>query len=163
MTYLCDNINYLIYNRAYSLNRVINRALYREIILPPIPLGCPLGVYSAYSTVHTVQCILHIPYDLYILYICCVAPGGIGIAPHFCMYSPCRDIVWAPQGNRQGNLIALQGPIQYYFSNSNTFLIKICCFSSFDIEYCLLSSVRSIFVATLVQHCKQLFNMLSVV
>ena len=34
MTYLTYNVNYLIYKEAYSLSRVLNRAIYRVIILP---------------------------------------------------------------------------------------------------------------------------------
>ena len=38
MRYSSYNIDYLIYKRVYLLSRVINRALYRVSILPPIPL-----------------------------------------------------------------------------------------------------------------------------
>ena len=40
-----DSIYIYIYKRAYLLNRVINRALYRVIMLPPYSPGVPLGVY----------------------------------------------------------------------------------------------------------------------
>ena len=41
MTYLTNHIKYSIYERAFLLNRVINRALYRVIILPPCSPGVP--------------------------------------------------------------------------------------------------------------------------
>ena len=41
MIYSTSNIHYLIYNKAYLLNRVINRALYRVIMLPPYSPGVP--------------------------------------------------------------------------------------------------------------------------
>ena len=40
---------------------------------------------------------------------------------------------WAPQGNRQGNIIAKQGPNQYPLVHKNSFLINKCVFSIFDI------------------------------
>ena len=39
MIYVTYNIKYLMYKKAYLLNRVINKALYRAIILPPYSPG----------------------------------------------------------------------------------------------------------------------------
>ena len=38
------------------------------------------------------------------------------------------------QGNRQGDIIALYGPIQYLFININTFVINICRFEYWIFE-----------------------------
>ena len=43
MTHLWYNIYYLIYKKAHLLVRVLNRAIYKVIILPPCSPGAPPG------------------------------------------------------------------------------------------------------------------------
>ena len=53
MTYLTYTIDYLIYERAYLFNRVINRALHRVIILPPHSPWVPPIVDIQYPITNT--------------------------------------------------------------------------------------------------------------